>query len=146
VKFGAYSYVVSPRRRARILALQTLYEVQLTGHDPMEVLQRNMQEESLPEDTRTFAEELVRGVLENQRFLDKLISEAAPTWPIEQMSAIDLNILRIAIFEILLYRRSPIKSSINEAVELAKAFGTDSSGRFVNGVLGTIVSQYHGGE
>jgi N utilization substance protein B len=112
----------------------------------MEVLQRNMQEESLPEDTRTFAEELVRGVLENQRFLDKLISEAAPTWPIEQMSAIDLNILRIAIFEILLYRRSPIKSSINEAVELAKAFGTDSSGRFVNGVLGTIVSQYHGGE
>ncbi len=138
--------VASPRRQARILALKTLYEAQLTDHDPMEVLVRNMQEESLPEDVRPFAEDLVRGVLENRRYLDKIIAEAAPSWPIEQMSPIDLNILRIAIFEILLYRRSPIKSSINEAVELAKTFGSDSSGRFVNGVLGTIVTQYHGGD
>lgn len=138
--------MTSSRRQARILALQTLYEVQLTGHDPMEVLERHLREEPLPDAVRSFAEELVRGVRENQRFLDKLISEAAPTWPIEQMSPIDLNILRIAIFEILLYRKTPIKSSINEAVELAKTFGADSSGRFVNGVLGTIVTQYHGGD
>lgn len=138
--------MTSSRRQARILALQTLYEVQLTGHDPMEVLERHLRDEPLPDAVRSFAEELVRGVRENQRFLDKLISEAAPTWPIEQMSPIDLNILRIAIFEILLYRKTPIKSSINEAVELAKTFGADSSGRFVNGVLGTIVTQYHGGD
>lgn len=128
------------------MALQTLYEVQVTGHDPMEVLQRHMAEEPLPGDAQAFAEELVRGVLENRRFLDRVVSEAAPSWPIEQMSPIDLNILRMAIFELLLYRKTPLKSSINEAVELAKAFGTDSSGRFVNGVLGTIVTQYRGGE
>jgi len=89
----------------------------------------------------SFARQLVGGVTGNREKLDTIISSSAPSWPMEQMAKIDKNILRLAIFEILFDQDVPIKAAINEAIELAKSFGSESSSRFVNGVLGTIVAQ-----
>ena len=142
--------MVSPRRQARITALQTLYEVDSTGHPVEDVLRRNLDEpasenpNSTPLDdpaSREFARSLVFGVLENANELDVLIEKSAPNWPIEQMSSIDKTILRLAIFEILFDNKVPLKAAINEAVELGKRFGSDSSSRFINGVLGTVASE-----
>lgn len=89
-----------------------------------------------------FAGKLVHGVLQNKSKLDSFVSRFAPSFPVEQMSIIDRNILRIAIFEILINNNTPVKVAINEAVELAKNFGSDSSPRLINGVLGAIASKY----
>ncbi|HKP53441.1 MAG TPA: transcription antitermination factor NusB [Chloroflexia bacterium] len=135
------------RRQARIVALQTLYEIDSTTHAVAEVLERNLEEptsestgviESLDADGRAFATMLVEGVLANIDELDRIIVGSAPNWPIDQMSRIDKGILRLAIFEILFDNKVPLKAAINEAVELGKRFGSDSSSRFINGVLGTI--------
>ena len=88
-----------------------------------------------------FASELVQGVIQYQDEMDKLISRYAPEWPLEQMAVIDRNILRIAIFEFLIDGGTPVKVAINEAVELAKTYGSDSAPRFINGVLGTLADQ-----
>ena len=128
----------SLRHKARIMALQALYEIDTVKHRPEDVLAWLSEEESLAEGTATFARELVYGVLENKEAIDSTISTCAPEWPVEQISAIDRNILRIAIFEILLRDSVPIKAAINEAVELAKTFGSDSSSKFINGVLRTV--------
>lgn len=90
---------------------------------------------------REFARTLVTGVLENSDDLDEIIEKSAPNWPIDQMSKIDKSILRLAIFEILFDNRVPLKAAINEAVELGKRFGSDSSSRFINGVLGTVAAE-----
>jgi len=90
---------------------------------------------------REFARTLVEGVLARTEELDTLIAESAPSWPLEQMARIDKNILRLAIFEILFDNKVPLKAAINEAVELGKRFGSDSSSRFINGVLGTVASK-----
>src|SRR5215203_1651448 len=143
--------MVSSRRQARITALQTLYEVDITGHLVDEVLRRNLDEPTsenpnsspLEDPTgRAFARSLVSGVLENTEELDLLIEKSAPHWPIDQMSRIDKTILRLAIFEILFDNRVPMKAAINEAVELGKRFGSDSSSRFINGVLGTVAADH----
>ena len=137
------------RRHARIIALQTLYEVDTAQHLAGEVLQRNL-DEPVTENTnptaptepqiREFARTLVEGVLERTDELDALIADSAPSWPLDQMARIDKNILRLAIFEILFDNRVPLKAAINEAVELGKRFGSDSSSRFINGVLGTVAA------
>ena len=135
------------RRQARIIALQTLYEIDSTSHPVAEVLERNLDDpvseragviESLDEEGQAFAGALVEGVLANRDELDSIIVDSAPNWPIEQMSRIDKGILRLAIFEILFDNKVPLKVAINEAVELGKRFGSDSSSRFINGVLGTV--------
>lgn len=118
----------------------TLYEVDAVGHRPEDVIQRHMDEKTSPEVAR-FAVELVNGVLSQRAAIDARIAAAAPAWPIDQMAKLDKNILRIAIFEILFNNSAtPVKAVINEAVELAKTFGSDASSKFVNGVLGTITS------
>lgn len=94
----------------------------------------------MPETGADFARELVEGVNAHQRQLDELIGRYAPEWPVDQIAIVDRNILRMAIYEILLCDDTPVKVAINEAVELAKEFGSDSSGRFVNGVLGSLVA------
>lgn len=132
------------RRRARVLTLQTLYEVDVANHAPGNVLQRHIQDGALPGSVERFASHLVSGVVANRVRLDELIHRYAPEWPLDQMAAIDRNILRIAIFELLLDGETPVKVAINEAVELAKMFGSDSSPRFVNGVLGTLVASMRG--
>lgn len=126
---------------ARSLALQTLFESDAVSHDPNSVLARHLEEEPVEEETARFARQLVGGVVTNLERLDTMISSSAPSWPVDQMAKIDKNILRLAIFEILFNNDVPVKAAINEAIELAKSFGSDSSSRFVNGVLGAIVAQ-----
>jgi N utilization substance protein B len=132
----------SLRRQARSIALQTLFESDAVSHNPDSVLERHLSDDLIAEETASFAKQLVEGVVGNLEELDKIISSSAPSWPMEQMAKIDKNILRLAIFEILFNKDVPIKAAINEAIELAKSFGSDSSSRFVNGVLGTIVTQH----
>lgn len=129
------------RRQSRILALQTLYEVDCASHAPAVVLDRRLSAHDLPSDYEEFTRDLVYGVLQHQDVLDVFIHEHAPEWPLDQMAYIDRNILRLAIFEFAVDGSTPVKVAINEAVELAKRFGSDSAPRFVNGVLGSLVKQ-----
>jgi N utilization substance protein B len=124
-----------------MLVLQTLYEVDLANHAPGQVLQRHFEDNPLPVDGERFATYLLSGVVADQARLDELIERYAPEWPLDQMAAIDRNILRIAIYEFVLDGETPVKVAINEAVELAKRFGAESSARFVNGVLGSLAAQ-----
>jgi N utilization substance protein B len=126
------------RTRARCLALQALYEIDITNHPPAEVLDMRLEESPLSGDLAEFAHQIIFGVLPLIPDLDKLISKYAPEWPLDQIAAIDRNILRIAFWEFAVLRETPVKVAINEAVELAKLFGSDSASRFVNGVLGSL--------
>lgn len=130
------------RRRARIAALQALYELDCTKHKAEEALAHLRTGETLTKEALGFTEELVKGVLQNKSELDALITRFAPAFPAEQMSIVDRNILRLAILEILFSDKTPFKVAINEAVELAKAFGSDSSPRLINGVLGSITDKH----
>ena len=129
------------RHQARVIALQTLYEIDCTEHPAAVVIEQRLLEAGLPESGETFARDLAMGVNENQEWLDSVIARYAPEWPVDQIAIIDRNVLRLAVFEILIGQDTPVKVAINEAVELAKQFGSDSSGRFVNGVLGTLVAK-----
>ena len=129
------------RRQARMIALQTLYEYDVAQHTPAEVLQRHVEERPLPAQVVEYAEVLVLGVSEHLADIDAHIQSAAREWPLQQMARIDKNILRLAIYEILFSTTVPAKAAINEAVELAKIFGSDTSSRFINGVLGTIFNR-----
>lgn len=126
------------RRRARILALQALFEVDTAHHQPEASIQGRLEESPISPEGEKFCRTLLYGVLQNQRVLDALIQRFAPEWPIEQMAPVDRNILRLAAYEIIFDKTTPPKVAISEAVELAKIFGSDSSFRFVNGVLGTL--------
>ena len=130
--------MIGERRRARALALQVLYEVNSVGHEVEEVVTRLLEKEGLSEENASFARELVSGVIRNKETIDLNIRNLAHAWPIEQIPVVDKNILRLAIFEILLDNKVPVKVAINEAVELAKKFGSDNSPKFVNGVLGSV--------
>ena len=127
------------RHKARILALQALYEIDCAHHAPAIVLERRLVEGRLPQGGADFVRHLVNGVLEHQSVMDTFIHTYAPEWPLEQMAYVDRNVLRIAIFEFAVDGSTPVKVAINEAVELAKTFGSDSAPCFVNGVLGTLV-------
>lgn len=126
------------RRKARSLALQALYEIDSVGHDPEATLNHLFEEERLTEENTGFVRELVMGVSRYKQKLDVQIQRFAPAWPVQQISIIDRNILRLAIFELLIDNKVPVKVAINEAVELAKSFGSDNSPRFINGVLGAV--------
>jgi N utilization substance protein B len=129
---------MKPRTRARSLALQVLYEVDISSHPPAEVFQFRLEDTPLSDDLAEFARQIVFGVLPHTQELDTLIAKYAPEWPLEQIAAIDRNILRMAFWEFAIFRDTPVKVAINEAVELAKQFGSDSAPRFVNGVLGSL--------
>jgi len=126
------------RRKARIVALQVLYEFDSVGHDLEAALAHLLADAGLSGENAAFARGLVNGVIRNKEQIDQHIRKFAPAWPLEQIPIVDRNILRLAIFEILLDNSVPVKVAINEAVELAKKFGSDSSSRFVNGVLGSV--------
>ncbi len=126
------------RRKARALALQALYEIDSVGHKVEGVTEHLLADSGLSEENVSFARELIVGVSQNQEKIDQQIKNFAPAWPISQLSVVDRNILRLAIFEILFDNKVPIKVAINEAVELAKRFGSDNSAKFVNGVLGSV--------
>jgi N utilization substance protein B len=136
--------MASNRHLGRIVALQTLYEyefrIQSEGAslNVDDILSRNLDRYKTTIDDKGFVESLIKGVLKEQSDLDAKIQPIAPEWPIDQISRIDRNILRIGLYE-LLHKADvvPPKVAINEAVELAKAFGSDNSSKFINGVLGT---------
>ena len=129
------------RRRARAAVLQTLYELDFTDHNPKAAIESRFEDRLLPDTAQEFARSLVMGVQTYRVYLDSVVGELAPEWPIEQIAAVDRNVLRIAIYELLFDPDIPPKVAINEAVELAKMFGGESSPRFVNGVLGSLVSR-----
>jgi N utilization substance protein B len=126
------------RHKARELALQVLYEIDSVGHKPDETLERILSKIEISADASDFVTGLVNGVIENREQLDQNIRDFAPAWPLNQISIIDRNILRLAIFEILHDNKIPVKVAINEAVELAKTYGSNNSSRFINGVLGSV--------
>jgi N utilization substance protein B len=129
------------RRRARRVTLETLYEFDIADHPPDEILEQRVLANPMETVGVEFASHLVHGVIEHQEEIDRLIARYAPEWPLDQMAVIDRNVLRIAIFEFLIDGETPVKVAINEAVELAKTYGSDSAPRFVNGVLGTLADQ-----
>ena len=140
--------MASLRHRVRTIALQILFELDATDHAPDVVVARWLEDEQLPPGGERFLRRLVFGVWEHIPYIDRIIEEAAPSWPVSQMPGVDKAVLRIALFEILIddVEKTPVKAVINEAVELAKHFGSDNSSRFVNGVLGTVVTRYVDGK
>lgn len=130
------------RTKARSIALQVLYEVDLAGHLPGEVMEQRLEEDDEIEKNQVeFARQIIFGVLPLASALDNLISQHAPEWPLDQVATIDRNIIRIALWEFAVECCTPIKVAINEAIELSKMFGSDSTPRFVNGVLGSLASR-----
>lgn len=129
---------MKPRTRARSIALQALYEIDLASHLPGTVLDERLAEADLTPELSEFARSLLFGVLPLRDKLDAVLARYAPEWPLDQVAAIDRNILRLAAWEAAVQKETPIKVVINEAVELSKLYGSDSTSRFVNGVLGAI--------
>ncbi len=129
------------RTRARAVALQVLYEVDMADHPPVEVLQQRLEEDPIADELAEFIRQLVFGILPLRLHLDEVIAKYAPEWPFDQIAAIDRNILRMAVWEFAISDHTPLKVAINEAVELSKHFGSDSTPRFVNGVLGSLAAR-----
>ena len=125
----------------RVMVLQALYELDSSGHSLDMVLTRLLSEKPIGKKANLIIRDIAEGVLGNEMEIDNLIEKLAPAWPVEQIPIVDRNVLRIAIYEMLYNRLTPLKVAINEAVELAKAYGSTSSPRFVNGVLGFMVEQ-----
>jgi N utilization substance protein B len=132
--------VVGRRHHARELALKVLFELESDSHDPDAVLRYHAAEEETPAEVTAFAAELVHGVLDNTAHLDQVIAEASRNWKLDQMAKVDRIILRIAIYEIGISRKVPVKAAINESIELAKTFSGEEAGRFVNGILGKVAA------
>ncbi len=137
---------MASRHLSRSIAMQTLYEWDFHGKNPdflEKIAEKNIKEYGPGLENPDFVWQLVKGVQERLPQLDKIISQAAPEWPISQITVVDRNVLRIGLFELLYSDKKevPPKVAINEAIELAKSFGGESSGKFINGVLGTVYKQ-----
>lgn len=131
------------RHLQRSIAMQSLFEWDFQGcqnDKAEEIVDKNIKEFAPGIEDHAFVENLVKGTLENKKNIDELIEKCAPEWPLNQITAVDRNILRLGIYELIYgkYEEVPPKVAINEAIELAKTFGGESSARFINGVLGTI--------
>ncbi|MCL5611271.1 MAG: transcription antitermination factor NusB [Chloroflexi bacterium] len=131
------------RTRARSIALQVLYEIDIANHPPADILNQRLEETPLTDELAEFSRQIIFGVLPLSQELDQIIAKYAPEWPLDQIAAIDRNILRVACWEFAVQGETPVKVAINEAVELAKMYGSDSAPRFVNGVLGSLVEHQH---
>src|SRR3954466_3946758 len=134
------------RHLSRSVVLQTLFEWDfrsIEGSDAMDTLERNAREFAPAAGDLPFMQDALKGVIERKQDLDLVIEKAAPEWPLERIAPVDRNVLRLGLYELLFADRSqvPAKVAINEAIELAKTFGGDSSGRFVNGVLGAVYKE-----
>lgn len=129
------------RTKARSLALQVLYETDITGHPPGLVFEERLADIPLDPELAEFSRNIIFGVLGLVDSLDQFIAQHAPEWPLDQVATIDRNILRMALWEFGVQGNTPIKVAINEAIELAKYYGSDSTPRFVNGVLGSLATR-----
>lgn len=132
---------MKPRTRARGTALQVLYEIDIAGHALGTVLEERIAESGLEDSLAEFTRQIVTGVMPLAERLDHFIAQHAPEWPLDQIAIIDRNILRIALWEIAVSDQTPMKVAINEAIELGKTFGSESTPRFVNGVLGSLAAR-----
>jgi len=136
---------MSSRHLSRSIAMQSLYEWDFSGKkaDLEKTIERNIQEFGPGLEDKTFIWQLATGVIQHLKEIDEIIKKAAPQWPVEQISIVDRNVLRIGIYELILGDKEavPPKVAINEAIELAKSFGGENSGKFVNGVLGTVYKE-----
>lgn len=128
------------RTKARSIALQVLYEEDISGHLPGDILAQRFERLKIDDAHKQFISQIVSGVVAYKLNLDEFIADFAPDWPLDQVAIIDRNLLRIALWEIAVYQKTPIKVVINEAVEMAKTFGSEGSSRFVNGVLGGFIN------
>ncbi len=134
---------MASRHLARSIAIQSLYEWDFKNYNDSflpEIINRNLKEFGPGLKDEGFVQDLVSGVVKHRQGLDNIIEKAAPMWPIEQIDMIDRNVLRLGLYELLYENKEevPPKVAINEAIELAKSFGGESSGKFINGVLGTV--------
>ncbi len=129
------------RRMARELAFQILFQVDIGKIPWKDALRIMIDENEIPEHSQVFLEELVSGVMDKLQEVDYLLSRSSEEWPLQRMASTDRNILRLAVYELLHQKDIPVEVTINEAVEIAKKFGDDDSGRFVNGILGTIIKE-----
>jgi len=136
---------MASRHLSRSIAMQSLYEWDFSGEksDLEKIIERNIEEFGPGLEDKSFTWQLVTGVVANLKEIDEIIAKAAPQWPLEQISIIDRNVLRIGIYELLYGDKAavPPKVAINEAIELAKSFGGENSGKFINGVLGTVYKE-----
>jgi N utilization substance protein B len=130
--------MATARTRSRQAVLFALYEMDIGGHDPSAALERLITEQRLNDDQADFARVLLTGVLGDLASIDTIIEGATPSRPLREQAAVDRNILRVAVREFLVDNLTPAGAAINEAVELAKKYGSDSSPRFINGVLGAV--------
>ena len=129
------------RRRARELAVQVLFHLEFSPDDPTEVFDLICENFQYPESIRDFSRRLVLGVCEKKEHLDKVISQASSNWRIERMTRLDRSILRLAAFEMMFVPDIPARVSLDEAVEIGKKFGSEDSGRYINGVLDNIYNR-----
>jgi len=136
---------MASRHLSRSIAMQSLYEWDFSGEksDLEKIVERNIEEFGPGLEDKTFIWQLVTGVVEHLKEINEIISKAAPQWPLSQISIVDRNVLRIGIYELLYEDKEavPPKVAINEAIELAKSFGGENSGKFINGVLGTVYKE-----
>lgn len=131
------------RTRARGVALQALYEIDIANHPAGIVLENRLADEILTDELKDFIGQIVTGVVPIRKELDFIIAKYAPEWPLDQIATIDRNIMRVAVWEMAVVGDTPIKVIINEAVELAKQYGSDSAPRFINGVLGSLADHHN---
>lgn len=136
---------MSSRHLSRSIAMQSLYEWDFSGKkaDLEKIVEKNLEEFGPGLEDKSFVWQLVTGVIQHIEEIDKIIEKAAPEWPINQIAIVDRNVLRIGLYELLYADKTavPPKVAINEAIELAKSFGGESSGKFINGVLGTVYKE-----
>lgn len=142
---------MASRHLSRSIAMQSLYEWDFTGKKPEaleKIVTKNIEEFGPGLENQEFVWQLVNGVISNINEIDKVIVSAAPEWPLDQITIVDRNVLRVGLYELLYENKEevPPKVAINEAIELAKTFGGESSGKFINGVLGTVFKQIEGNQ
>jgi len=134
---------MASRHLSRSIAMQSLYEWDFYGKKPEDltrIVEKNIKEFGPGLENQSFVWQLIKGVIEYLPQIDKVIEKAAPEWPVDQITIVDRNVLRLGLYELLYADKEevPPKVAINEAIELAKNFGGESSGKFINGVLGTV--------
>lgn len=134
------TFIMSSRHLSRTIAMQSLYEWDFRGkkEDLAKILEHNISEFAPGIKDSDFIHELVEGTIKNLGKIDKIIQEYAPQWPVEQITMVDRNVLRLGVYELVFYKNTPSRVAINESIEVAKSFGGESSGKFINGVLGAI--------
>jgi len=136
---------MSSRHLSRSIVMQSLYEWDFSGQkrDLKQIVEKNIKEFGPGLEDESFIWQLINGVIKHLSDINKIIEKAAPEWPLEQITIVDRNVLRIGLYELLFAKKEevPPKVAINEAIELAKSFGGESSGKFINGVLGTVYKE-----